>query len=655
MADGYGGGEATSVCDATGMVLVGGDCDDADATISPDADEVCDGIDNDCSGDIDEEAIDQGTWYPDFDADGFGSEAWPTDACEAPAGYVADATDCDDYDAQVHPDAEEVCNGLDDNCDGAVDDETATDALTWYADSDGDGHGDAGSTLVHCDWQEGYVALDDDCNDSDGAISPAAEDLCDGVDNDCDGAIDHDGWLPGDYEDLDDVMENAPDGAHVCLGEGTFSGSSYHREGSLTLQGSGSEVTVIDADYDQFVYFGDRGDFGLIDLEITNAWANGNYGYGGVVQFQEDSDLLMRRVLFSDGGCDTDYYCYGGLIFWNNGGSATLEQVEVDGFSYDGSSYIYSWFPGLLYAYNVDVSVDGLNIHDLDITNVRTVYGAAFYQGYADLSVNDLWIHDNSFTDIYYSYGLSFRLYGVSETITLSNVTIENNQIEARSFYGTVGLHLGDSYGGSVVRNLEVLGNTVEVEEDAYPYGMGAFANNGEHDWQNLLVAGNFVEVEGYGYVYGGFAHVEYGSLYLANADMVDNTLGGVYGVYGSLVYSYQADVSMFNVTAANNDFGDAELYGGIYVESSSYVGGYNNVYEHATGDGWVYDDDDGDFVENLEPAYAVDPGYADAPNGDYSLSSSSPLIDAGSPDIPDPDGTVSDVGAYGGPYGDSW
>jgi hypothetical protein len=95
-------------------------------------------------------------------------------ACDAPAGTVADATDCDDTDGDVNPGAFEACNGIDDNCDGAIDEDGATDVLTWYADTDGDGFGDAASSVVDCEQPADHVSDDSDCDDSAGAVNPDA-------------------------------------------------------------------------------------------------------------------------------------------------------------------------------------------------------------------------------------------------------------------------------------------------------------------------------------------------------------------------------------------------------------------------------------------------------------------------------------------------
>jgi hypothetical protein len=111
------------------------DCDDTDPDVSPDATEVCDGVDNDCDDEVDEDdAADVTTWYLDSDGDGFGVEADTVTACDAPSGYVAESKlgfDCDDTDQAHHPGAtEDDCADPNDyNCDGSVS----------YEDADEDG------------------------------------------------------------------------------------------------------------------------------------------------------------------------------------------------------------------------------------------------------------------------------------------------------------------------------------------------------------------------------------------------------------------------------------------------------------------------------------------------------------------------------------
>ncbi len=193
--DGFGDLDSTTTACAlpSGYTDDATDCDDTEAAVNPAADELCDGVDNDCDLFVDEDdALDAPTWYADADGDGFGDPDLPSAACAAPSGTVADATDCDDAVAAVNPDATEICDGVDNDCDGAVDEDDASDASSWYADADGDGYGDAGSTTAACSVPSGYTADDTDCDDGDAAVSPGDDELCDGIDNDCDGDVDED-------------------------------------------------------------------------------------------------------------------------------------------------------------------------------------------------------------------------------------------------------------------------------------------------------------------------------------------------------------------------------------------------------------------------------------------------------------------------------
>lgn len=110
-------------------------------------------------------------------------------------GASADV-DCDDSDPSVSPLNPELCNGLDDNCNGLVDD--GAEPITWYADADGDGFGNDVYTLTDCEQPEGYTAEGGDCDDMDATTSPATEELCNGLDDNCDEQIDDGFDLDGD-------------------------------------------------------------------------------------------------------------------------------------------------------------------------------------------------------------------------------------------------------------------------------------------------------------------------------------------------------------------------------------------------------------------------------------------------------------------------
>ncbi|MCP5463984.1 MAG: putative metal-binding motif-containing protein [Deltaproteobacteria bacterium] len=149
--------------DGDGYSIADGDCNDEDAALHPAT-----------------------VWYLDADGDSHGDLDNSTVQCEAPSGYVLSPSDCDDDDAHTYPGAPELCDGIDNSCEGEVDEDV--EMLTWYADDDSDGYGDPEVSTEACTEPEGYVIDNTDCDDGAGSINPGAEDICgDGIDDNCDG------------------------------------------------------------------------------------------------------------------------------------------------------------------------------------------------------------------------------------------------------------------------------------------------------------------------------------------------------------------------------------------------------------------------------------------------------------------------------------
>ena len=163
----------------------GDDCNDSAATANPVASEICDTIDNNCDGVINE-GLDA-TYYIDSDGDGYGNVNISQIACAQPQGYVLNATDCNDGEVTANPLAVEICDNIDNNCDGTVDENLNT---VYYLDADGDGFGTPTQFQTSCLQPQGYVTNGNDCNDSEATASPVAAEVCDGIDNDCNGTID---------------------------------------------------------------------------------------------------------------------------------------------------------------------------------------------------------------------------------------------------------------------------------------------------------------------------------------------------------------------------------------------------------------------------------------------------------------------------------
>ena len=189
-----------------------GDCDDEEASINPDALEICDGIDNNCDAAIDEGVL--LTYFMDNDADGYGDQA--VEACSQPAMTVLIDGDCDDADAATNPMASEVCDEVDNNCDGLVDEGVTT---TFYVDADGDGFGLTGQTLEACSLPQGGAFVDGDCDDTDMNSNPDAAEQCDGLDNNCDGVADEGMYTMLFLDEDGDGYGNPSNGEQRCIDE----------------------------------------------------------------------------------------------------------------------------------------------------------------------------------------------------------------------------------------------------------------------------------------------------------------------------------------------------------------------------------------------------------------------------------------------------
>jgi hypothetical protein len=192
--DGHGaiGATAEFVCAGVGgFAPVADDCDDTNPARHPGQVEICDGLDNDCSGTADPADSTQAiTWYEDADGDGFGRADVTLVACVPPVGHSILSSDCDDTAASINPGASEVCDGIDQNCNGVADFRLGTND---FEDDDDDGLVDVRCTPVGTD-----------CDDTDADVGPGGAETCDGRDNDCDQDVDEDVSTVQWFRDVDD-------------------------------------------------------------------------------------------------------------------------------------------------------------------------------------------------------------------------------------------------------------------------------------------------------------------------------------------------------------------------------------------------------------------------------------------------------------------
>ena len=238
-ADGFGSSASSiqSCCQPAGFVSNNSDCNDANSSVNPNTVWYAD-VDGDGYGDTNtsvtsciapngyvlnyldcnDNNLNQNllvTYYLDGDFDGFGNVNVSISSCGQPAGYVLDSTDCDDNNQNINPNSIEIADNIDNNCDGTIDEGFALQ--TWFLDFDQDGFGGSDSILAVLSPGQNYVTTGGDCNDSISAINPNALEICDGIDNNCDGLIDNGLIFNTYYADIDgDLYGNINDSIVSC-------------------------------------------------------------------------------------------------------------------------------------------------------------------------------------------------------------------------------------------------------------------------------------------------------------------------------------------------------------------------------------------------------------------------------------------------------
>ena len=596
------------------------DCDDADATINPGASETCNGVDDDCDGTADETAVDMGTWYQDSDGDGYGDSIHSRAACDAPSGYVADGSDCVDWDAGIHPGASETCDGVDEDCDGAVDD-GAIDMSTWYADADGDGYGDAGSTSSACDLPSGHSADSSDCDDGDAGVHPGASETCDGVDQDCDGtaddgAIDMDTWYGdadgdgygdassgstgcsqpsgtvsdgSDCDDGDAVIH--PGAAELCSGVDEDCDGALDDSGSVTFYGSSGSVASLTSSYaggsassalianlaaDGSVVFCDGTYY--VELEVTAAdlTLEGFNGSGRTTLMGDGTDTVISlngSTSFRMNGLTVtggDGSLGGGLYGADSGAAVSISDCAFVDNEADQGGGIYLLDANLVVA---DTSFDRNDAQDsggglylsggsasLDAVSVdggsAANHGGGVYLTAASVSITDSSIDDNEAQD--YGGGL----YATAGDLTLTNTAVTNNSADT----GGGGLMFRDS--GAVVEGCTIQGNM------AVDWGGGMLLSATTVDLMSSLVIDN--ELTGGWDALGGGALVYDGSVLTCagstseDAGIYGNTAGDGGGAYLSdSADRLDSDSCDWGAGTEDNDPDDVDL--GYFSSYSSF------------------------------------------------------------------------------------
>jgi hypothetical protein len=607
----------------------GVDCDDADASVNSTAVELCDGVDNDCDGNVDEaDAEDALTFYADADGDGFGDLEQVAMGCEIPSGHVEDATDCDDSDPAVRPDAIEICNGIDDDCDEQIDPGDAAPG-TWYADADADTFGDPDTSEETCEPQEGWVTDATDCDDTETDINPGAAEVCDSIDNDCDGQADEDDatdmseWYPdldGDgFGDQDAEPVEACDAPSDHVAD-----LSDCNDAEPTVHPDATEICdQLDNDCD-----------GDVDYELNVGTGAGDYS---TIQAAVDA------ASFSSG----DRICVHAGTYRENltiDRNVWLEGEEKDSTIIDG---------GLAGRVLTVAGTDSAaTVKGFTLTRGTSNQGAAISTNGSTLVFEDLLIKDNVAVSSGQCLGAIIHMGG-SAAPEWRHIQVHDNDADCGESWGLIYTRDHMTAGFD---HLSVRGNVITSGGRAKG---GLMAYYGNYEVTNAVFAGNTIEHVPNGSfgdtdIRGGLFSLVQGSISLENVtihgEQCINPAGSITGCIGYV--DGGSTGSFMNVSVTGTSTSYSTMQASIVDGPASYA--YSNFSSYgAPGFSGVTPSPS---LGNL----TATPGFEDttpvAPTAwDLRLATGSALIDAGDAGILDTDGSTSDIGAYGGPGGDSW
>ncbi len=509
------------------------DCDDSNAAVYPGASERCNGVDDDCDGLLDDaddslDASTATTFYLDADGDAYGST--PKLACDRPDGYVTNNLDCDDTEAARNPGAREVCDGLDNDCDGLTDQEDdsldPSSLVTGWLDEDGDGYGSV--EVSGCEVSAAEVG--GDCDDANPAVHPGASEVCDGQDNDCDSATSESGMIAvgsTTYSNLSGAIA-AAGGSEIQLCSGTYTGT-YTTTGNVKIRGvSGASATILQG----------RGSNPVFtlggDLELTGVTVTGGVGTytGGIDAFTAGSALTIRLkdCIFrsNQGGSTSTGGGYGGAILAYNDSTVHAENCEFT----SNTAYTSG---GAIYASN-------LHLVNTTFSSNSATYGGAIMIDSGELSA-DASTSFSSNTASYYGGGII--LFGAAATLdpdttlTGNSAALGGALLAQNTDDGTAFSLSGGTYEGNTATNT---GGGVYLAGD-YASGTG------------MTIRDNSA-------MYGGGLALEGTGVEVSDSDISDNSATSYGG--GVIVWEYAPGAWLAGLLIDNND---APEGGGVYFD----------------------------------------------------------------------------------------
>ena len=517
-----------------------------------------------------------------------------------------DAADTDDDSTAADDDGDDD-TGDDDS---AADDDSAGDDDSTPDDEDLDG--------------DGWTGDDGDCDDSDPTVYPGAiDDLCDGINADC-------GWgqeilVPADYPSVQQAIDAATDGDRVCVSPGTYyEGISFEGKSIHVWGVDGPEETILQADGTHRVAGFTHGERPLAQLEgftltgggigncgggicivynssptLTDLIVTGNmseYDGGGIHIGSASNDLsapILRNVTISDNTAGTD----GGGLYVDQGAVPVLEDLVVT------DNY-------------ADNEGGGVSIHRSDVTLARSTirHNEAGYAG----------------------GGIHLHGTGHAPTFVLTDLVIEGNRA------GADGGGIDAVRGVLQLTRVWVIGNEAANGGGVFINGTGQ-AGDSVLDMEQAVIAGNVA-------TWGGGLATLGASASLSRVSVVGNTASED---GGGAFFELFDDAVLHDTVIAHNAAGG--VGGGLYCDGCTAELTYSDVWGNTPTDVDGLADPFGQYGNvSVDPAF-IEVADPDPLNWDLHLALTSPLIDAGDPGQLDPDGSPSDVGAYGGVGAGGW
>ncbi len=460
---------------------VDSDCDDGSADVHPGAVELCNAIDDDCDGAVDNDPADAVTGYADADEDGFGDPDSGALACTLAFGRTLDATDCDDTREDVNPEADELCDDVDHDCDGAPTD-GAIDPTTWYADTDDDTYGDASSTTDACDAPADHVADDSDCDDTRPEVNPAATEVdCNALDDDCDGTTDVNS-VPTDHATIQDAVDALPDGSTICLQPGAYTERLDLATRELSFVGGGGpDVTIFDIGSD-------------LPLITASVWNDDHEVLEGDV-----ADLAFTGITVTGTPWTTTDDIAGGFLRLG-GGSVRFEDVVVTGIHVtlldgaDVEGLLVDADAGTVDVVGLEASDVGFTFAEGDGDGTKNIDGGIVdseHGGHVDIqdaTAVGLSVATQDAPSSCYTDGVFVRVQDGSLTGAgwlLDGGTLDQD-CSGQSYVNGVWMNLSDS--DSTLDDVTVSNTVVHVESSSSAYidGVAFKMNDGSHTWSNV-------------------------------------------------------------------------------------------------------------------------------------------------------------------------